>query len=233
MIGEEGQIVVIDLSVPLDEATPLYSDPRGYGDPPTLIAEWIGIGQSRGTFTSPFRVSQLQMGLHTGTHLDAPAHFHPGAATVEALAPDSLVGWAVVCDLSGLLEDDAAQAALAGRRAAASLIGSLPLILTPAKGLGPLACDELIVWHRPLIAFAGPLDEDPDCPRTAALLGAGTYLATDLNPVAARRVRDGDLLIVAPLPLRGVEGAPCRVMAVRLPSAAGLCAPPNVPGQTR
>ena len=38
----------------------------------------------------------------------------------------------------------------------------------------------------------------------------------NLDVKQALRVRDGDLLLVAPLPLVGVEGSPCRVLALRL-----------------
>ena len=37
-------------------------------------------------------VSQLNFGAHTGTHVDAPAHFFEGAAGVESLPLDILIG---------------------------------------------------------------------------------------------------------------------------------------------
>ncbi len=37
-------------------------------------------------------VSQLKFGAHTGTHVDAPAHFFEGAAGVESLPLDILIG---------------------------------------------------------------------------------------------------------------------------------------------
>ncbi len=45
-------------------------------------------------------VSMLRMGSHTGTHVDAPAHFLPGGATVDRLALDVLVGPAIVFELA-------------------------------------------------------------------------------------------------------------------------------------
>jgi arylformamidase len=47
-------------------------------------------------------VSRLSLGTHTGTHVDPPAHFLPGAATVDALPLDVLVGPAVVADGAAL-----------------------------------------------------------------------------------------------------------------------------------
>ena len=40
----------------------------------------------------PAQVSLLTVGTHCGTHVDAPCHFIPGAAGVEALPLDALVG---------------------------------------------------------------------------------------------------------------------------------------------
>jgi len=42
-------------------------------------------------------LSELSLGVHTGTHLDAPLHFVPGGAGVDALALDVLCGPALVC----------------------------------------------------------------------------------------------------------------------------------------
>ena len=38
---------------------------------------------------------------------------------------------------------------------------------------------------------------------------AGRWMVGNLDVNQALRVRDGDLLVVAPLPLIGVEGSPC------------------------
>lgn len=48
----------------------------------------------------PANVSELRLGSHTGTHVDPPAHFLPGGATVDQLPLDALVGEAVVADLT-------------------------------------------------------------------------------------------------------------------------------------
>ena len=41
----------------------------------------------------------VQLGAHAGTHVDAPAHFIPGGATVDQLALADLIGPAQVVDL--------------------------------------------------------------------------------------------------------------------------------------
>ena len=37
-------------------------------------------------------VTQLNMGVHTGTHIDAPFHFEPNKATIDQLSLDVLIG---------------------------------------------------------------------------------------------------------------------------------------------
>ena len=43
-------------------------------------------------------VSRLDFGLHSGTHIDAPVHFIDGAAGIEWVPLDSLIGPALVVD---------------------------------------------------------------------------------------------------------------------------------------
>jgi arylformamidase len=58
-------------------------------------------------------VSNIRMNLHTGTHVDSPGHFITGAATVESLPLDVLIGkaWVAELDTSGpITADDLAAA---------------------------------------------------------------------------------------------------------------------------
>jgi arylformamidase len=52
-------------------------------------------------------VTHLALGAHTGTHVDAPAHFIDGAPTLEQIPLDRFVGEATVLDLRGLAAIDA------------------------------------------------------------------------------------------------------------------------------
>ncbi len=46
-------------------------------------------------------VSEWCLGSHTGTHLDAPSHFLPGTATMDAIPADVFVGLCEVVDVMG------------------------------------------------------------------------------------------------------------------------------------
>jgi arylformamidase len=56
----------------------------------------------------------MSMGVHTGTHVDAPFHFVSGAATIESLAMDVLIGIAQVVEVDravGLITEDVLRSA--------------------------------------------------------------------------------------------------------------------------
>jgi arylformamidase len=47
----------------------------------------------------PFSLSRICATTHTGTHVDAPAHFVDGGATIDALPPEILIGKARVIEI--------------------------------------------------------------------------------------------------------------------------------------
>ncbi|HEU0073680.1 MAG TPA: cyclase family protein [Dehalococcoidia bacterium] len=206
-------MLILDLTLPLSHTDVPYTDASGYADPPTRVEPWVAIGQQHGALTSPFHVSHLHLSAHAGTHLDAPSHFHAGAPTVSDIPTGALAGRAVVIDLRSAESDVVAPLRRARDRASASDV--TPLLLTPPRWLTPQAVDEVIAWNRPLIAFAGEEDSDPGFVAVSRLLAAGRWIATNLDPAKATQVQDGDLLVVAPLAIAGLEGSPCRVLAIR------------------
>lgn len=80
---------IIDISVPLHNDMPLWPGGPGY--------DWSW--HHRIDPDHAANVSQMSLGAHTGTHVDAPLHFVPGGNTVEQMALDVLVGPAVVAAL--------------------------------------------------------------------------------------------------------------------------------------
>jgi len=81
----------IDVSVALGPATPCYEgDPVFRMEP---VSRWIA------TEPKSYSLSRIEMGTHSGTHLDAPAHFG-GALGVDAAPVSLLMGPALLLDLS-------------------------------------------------------------------------------------------------------------------------------------
>jgi arylformamidase len=46
-------------------------------------------------------VSRLELGAHTGTHVDAPCHFISDGPGADEVALDPLIGPCIVADASG------------------------------------------------------------------------------------------------------------------------------------
>lgn len=81
---------LIDISVPLDQRTPVWPDSDGFR---AIRSRSIELGDT-------VNVTRLECDVHAGTHIDAPRHFLRSGATVDQLPLDVLVGPAVVADLS-------------------------------------------------------------------------------------------------------------------------------------
>jgi arylformamidase len=82
-------MTIYDVSVPLSAATPTYP-----GDPIIEIKSWLQLDGGDAA-----NVSLLHFGAHSGTHVDAPAHFIAGGSKVEALPLESLMGEATVVEV--------------------------------------------------------------------------------------------------------------------------------------
>src|SRR5882757_5554053 len=80
---------IYDVTVPVSCETPIYQ-----GDPAVRIDLCKAIAHGDAA-----NVSQICMGVHTATHVDAPNHFIEGAARVHEIPLDSLVGACKVIEL--------------------------------------------------------------------------------------------------------------------------------------
>ena len=80
---------IFDISVPVSAGMPVWP-----GDPQVVLERYRTI--SSGNFSND---SKLACSVHTGTHVDAPAHFIENGKTVENLSLNTLIGPAVVANL--------------------------------------------------------------------------------------------------------------------------------------
>jgi arylformamidase len=80
---------IYDVTVPVSNELPTWPS-----DPGVEITDHRSFTAGDGV-----NVSMLNLGAHTGTHVDAPAHFIEGAAKVESLPLDALIGEALVIEV--------------------------------------------------------------------------------------------------------------------------------------
>lgn len=78
-----------DISVPIHTAMTVYR-----GNPRVRVRPFLTLRKNGAN------VSELCLGSHTGTHVDAPVHFFEGAAGVDRVPLDRFMGPAFVADLT-------------------------------------------------------------------------------------------------------------------------------------
>ncbi len=85
-------MAIHDITVPIRADMPIYA-----GDPDVELERASSIADG-----GHANVSKLSMGVHTGTHVDAPVHFIEGAPGMESVSLDALCGPAVVVDATSI-----------------------------------------------------------------------------------------------------------------------------------
>lgn len=190
------------------------------GDPPVQMTQPLHL--ERGNICT---VTRLALGAHTGTHLDAPAHFIRGGATVETLDLQTLVGPALVVDVG-----EAAQIGTA-------VFSTLPIppgterLLLRSRNSARWAAGERhffeqyvaiepdgaqwLVDHGVKLVGVDYLSVAPfpdPAPTHQILLGAGIIAVEGLNLYA---VKPGLYqFICLPMKLGGSDGAPVRAILI-------------------
>ena len=191
---------IIDISVPVRPGMVTYP-----GDPEVRLERVSSIGDGDGV-----NLSRLDLGVHSGTHVDAPLHFVGDGASVETLPLDVLVGPCVVVD--GL--DPAAVPSGAERvlfKTPNSRLWERDEFSEDFVGLDGEAARALVAGGVRLVGIDYLSIGDEDAHRI--LLGAGVVAVEGLD---LRNVEPGEYrLICAPLKLEGAEGAPARVLLLR------------------
>jgi arylformamidase len=166
------------------------------------------------------RVSRLTMGVHTGTHFDAPNHFDVPGGGIEALHPDALIGRARVVAVQGRVIDrvDVEPLGLKGRdRVLFKTSNSarcwntdefVPDYVYVTEGAARYLADKRVsLVGVDYLSLGGPSD---GVRAHQALLGAGACILEGLD---LRRVTPGTFEMVAvPLLIPGSDGAPARVL---------------------
>ncbi len=180
---------------------------------------------------NPFTVSEMQLSVHTGTHVDAPRHIFAGREGVETLPLDVLIGPARVVDARGV-------PALTASVLARLDIPQVPrlLFLTDNTVRGLVHAPR---FHEDFVAVTAdgarwlvergvrlvgidylsiaPFDEAVEPHRV--LLAAGVVVVEGLD---LTNVPPGDYeLLCLPMKVVGADGAPARVVLRDLTSTSG------------
>jgi arylformamidase len=186
---------ILDVSIPIRTRMPIYPANAG-----VALRRIDAIADG-----AVANVSAVDLGAHTGTHVDAPNHFLDGAGGVDTVALAPLIGPAVVVDATGVDKTlDAAAVAAAGVPAGAERV----LFRTRNSQLW-----EQDEFSEDFVSF--------DASGARALLDAGVrlvgidYLSIG-DPGAHRALLGADVAVVEGLDLRGVEPGPYQLVCLPL-----------------
>jgi len=86
--------MIYDVSVPIANGMPVWPS-----DPPLKLTAQNHLSRDN---THTVHVTTIEMGSHTGTHIDAPFHFVEGGRRLEEIPLDDLVGPARVVQIKGV-----------------------------------------------------------------------------------------------------------------------------------
>jgi arylformamidase len=186
---------ILDVSIPIRTRMPIYPANAG-----VALRRIDAIADG-----AVANVSAVDLGAHTGTHVDAPNHFLDGAGGVDTVALAPLIGPAVVVDATGVDKTlDAAAVAAAGVPAGAERV----LFRTRNSQLW-----EQDEFSEDFVSF--------DASGARALLDAGVrlvgidYLSIG-DPGAHRALLGADVAVVEGLDLRAAEPGPYQLVCLPL-----------------
>jgi arylformamidase len=211
--------------MPIDLTLAVGSEMLSFPGYPAFDAEVIRTYEENGHLSHRFTAT-----THSGTHIDAPAHYIEGGTTVDELDLDVLVGPATVLDLRSYRGEPISRDVLDAESPPLDPGARLVLVTGDVDRLPPDgtffgeasvltadAADWLVEREVSLLAndFLTEGLDDPARPVHHALLGAGIPVVEYLCNTDAI-VDDGAVdLTCLPLPLAGLEAAPARVVAER------------------
>jgi arylformamidase len=208
----------------IDLTIPIHTEMLHWGRRPSFeMVEEIADG-------FPSDVSRWLIGAHTGTHVDAPAHFVPGATTVDEIPMAHVVGTARVLDLRHVVEEITADDLVAAGADGAERVlfrtrNSTDALTRTVRsdtwvGLGPSGA-EWLVDHGVLFAGIDYMTMEAPAhteawPTHVALCGAGVVILENADLAG---VAPGDYLMVCrPVPFAGREAAPAPTVLLPLPA---------------
>jgi arylformamidase len=86
--------MIYDVTVPITNTMPVWP-----GDPPVHLLHKSHLSRDK---SHTVQLTAIEMGSHTGTHLDAPYHFVEGGRRLHEIPLEQLTGKAAVINLPGV-----------------------------------------------------------------------------------------------------------------------------------
>jgi arylformamidase len=154
-----------------------------------------------------YRLTNMTLCVHNGTHVDAPRHFIDGGAGIDEIPLDVFCGDCTVADAGGEVGAEQMREYIAGSKERLLIKGSC--LLTDD------ALELLSRSHIRLVGVESQTVSDPNAPKPGHLFllerGVIPLEGLDLSEVAP-----GEYLLCAfPLKLGGADGSPVRAVLIQ------------------
>ncbi|PPF83091.1 cyclase family protein [Pseudoclavibacter sp. RFBJ3] len=214
---------IVDLTHPLSSGMQIYpGDPEVRVEPATSLAD------------DGVVVHALQLGTHTGTHLDAPSHSIADGATVDRLDLGRLAGPLHLVDVTELAQPgDRIELAQVAAQLEQLAAGTIVVFRTDwSKRFGQpdylehpfldAAIAERLLAVGVTVVGVDTLSPDrtdataasADLPFHEVFLGAGGVIIENLTNLSAIDTARDPWISALPLPFTGLDGSPVRAVAM-------------------
>jgi arylformamidase len=212
---------VIDLSHSLDPTTPVYA-----GYPPVEIRVLESTRYSIPGGRRALNSSRISIGVHCGTHMDAPFHFFEDGATIDRVDLRHCVGEAHLVHVDVPADGRIERSHLTSHAEQIARCGKIVLSTGWAKQWGrpeyftqhpvmtPDAADFLIECGVHLVGVDFPSVDRAPFLTHVALLGHNVLILENLTNLSEIRA-DSFRLVAVPLKFTGRDGSPVRAIALQ------------------
>ena len=161
---------------------------------------------------SLYNLTNLSIGAHNATHVDAPFHFIEGGKTIEQVELSRCIGACTVADLSGL-STQALRELLGSCQKRLLVKGRTEITLAMAKLFNEFGIVLVGVETQSVGPEGAPMQVHLELLEQEVVLLEGLFL---------EEVAPGDyFLFAAPIKLGGCDGAPCRAVLLEFMASEG------------
>jgi kynurenine formamidase len=213
--------IPIDLSYNLEPTTPVYPN-----YPPVAVELLESTRYTVADGRRSLNSSKIAMGMHCGTHMDAPFHFFDNGITIDQVPLDVCVGPALMIDVRNALTDGlidvthlkpheakirklrrlVVHTGWAVRWGTAEFFTSHPMFT-------PEAAEFLVECGLRLVGVDFPSVDRPPFPVHIVFLGNGVVIVENLTNLTAIK-KEIFTFISLPLKFTGRDGSPVRAIAL-------------------
>ena len=202
---------VVDLTNSVEDGMPYYP-----GDPRPTVMQWRSLRRDG------VNLKLLILGSHSGTHVDAPAHFVDGGAAVDELGPMAFSGEAIVVDARGYREVPPDVVPLNPSRVLLIYTGISAAwrrgwVTDDYPYLSREAAELLVKRGVRVVGIDSPSVDAPGAEEPIVhrmLLSQGVLIVENLSRNLGRLVGKRVWFLCLPLPIRSGDGAPARALAL-------------------